>query len=158
LAGYFVDTSALAKLYHQEPGSDYVERILNRAGSRGIISRLSLVELESVLAIKVRTGVLGIAGQRIVLRRFRADIARDRMVVGPPIEEKHYRSAARLLRAHAVSVGLRTLDALQLAVALDLHQSGWISVLVSSDHRMCAVATACGCSAVDPANPGLVLA
>jgi PIN domain nuclease of toxin-antitoxin system len=39
--GYFLDTSALAKLYHQESGSDYVERILNEHGSKGIISRLS---------------------------------------------------------------------------------------------------------------------
>lgn len=56
MAGYFVDTSALAKLYHEEFGSDYVEGMLNRPGSRGMISRLSLVEIESVLAIKVRTG------------------------------------------------------------------------------------------------------
>lgn len=76
MAGYFLDTSALAKLYHREPGSDYVERILAQPGSRGIISRLSLVELESVLAIKVRTGILGVDGQTIALRRFRADIAR----------------------------------------------------------------------------------
>ena len=54
MAGCFIDTGALAKLYHQEPGSDYVERILNQPGSKGIISRLSIVELESVPAIKVR--------------------------------------------------------------------------------------------------------
>jgi PIN domain nuclease of toxin-antitoxin system len=66
---YFVDTSALAKLYHQEPGSDYVERILNERSSKGIISRVSLVEFESVLAIKVRTRVMDPAGRGIVLRR-----------------------------------------------------------------------------------------
>ena len=47
----FLDTSALAKLYHEQPGSDYVERILNRPGSKGIASRLSLVEMESVFAL-----------------------------------------------------------------------------------------------------------
>ncbi len=157
MAGYFLDTSAVAKLYHQEPGSDYVEQILNQQGSKGIISRLSLVEFESVLAIKTRTGVLGTTGRAIALRRFRADIARNRIIVGPPIEEKHFQSAARLLRVHAVEHGLRTLDAIQLAGALDLHQSAWISVLVSSDQRLCAVAELCGCPAVDPANPGLLL-
>lgn len=70
MAGYFLDTSALAKLYHQEPGSDYVEQILNQRGSQGIMSRLSLVEFESVLAIKVRTGVLDTMGRAIALRRF----------------------------------------------------------------------------------------
>jgi uncharacterized protein len=155
--GYLLDTSALAKLYHQESGSDYVERILNEQGSKGVISRLSLVELESVLAIKVRTGVLNPTGRTIALRRFRADIARNRVIVGPPIEEKHFLSAARLLRTHAVDRGLRTLDGIQLAVALDLRQAAWITVLVSSDQRLCAVAGLCGCPAVDPANPGLVL-
>jgi uncharacterized protein len=122
--GYFVDTSALAKLYHQERGSDYVERILNERSSKGIISRLSLVEFESVLAIKIRTGVLDPAGRTIALRRFRADIAGNRIIVGPPIEEKHFQSATRLLRTHAVDRGLRTLDGIQLAVALDLRQAG----------------------------------
>lgn len=156
MAGYFLDTSALAKLYHQEAGSEYVERILAQSGSKGIISRLSLVELESVLAIKVRTGVLDVAGQMIALRRFRADIARNRVIVAPAVEERHFQAASRLLRAHAITKALRTLDALQLAIALDLRQAGWISVLVASDQRLCAVAEFYECPAVDPVNPGLV--
>jgi predicted nucleic acid-binding protein len=156
LAGYFLDTSALAKLYHQEPGSDYVEQILNQRGSKNVISRLSLVEFESVLAIKVRTGILDPAGRTIALRRFRADIARNRVIVGPPIEEKHFQSATRLLRIYAVDRGLRTLDGIQLAIVLDLRQMAWISVFLSSDQRLCAVAELCGCPAVDPAKPGLV--
>ena len=156
MPGYFLDTSTLAKLYHQEPGSDYVERILNEQSSKGIISRLSLVEFESVLGDK-GSGVLDPTGRTIALRRFRADIAGNRIIVGPSIEEKHFQSAARLLRAYAVDPGLRTLDGIQLAVAFDLRQAAWISVLISSDQRLCAVAELCGCPALDPANPGLVL-
>ena len=85
MAGYFLHTSTVAKLYHQEPGSDYVEHVLNQQGSKGIISRLSLVEFESVLAIKVRTGVLDTRVQAIALHRFRANIARDRIIVGPQL-------------------------------------------------------------------------
>ena len=140
MAGYFLDTSALAKLYHEELGSDYVESILNQPGSKGMVSRLSLVEMESVFAIKVRTGALDENGRSLALRRLRADIARDRLIVGPPIEPKHYRSAAKLLRLHGVSRGLRTLDALQLAVALDMLEASWISVMLSADKRLCEVA------------------
>jgi len=140
LAGYFLDTSALAKLYHEELGSDYVESILNQPGSKGIVSRLSLVEMESVLAIKARTGALDENGRSLALRRLRADIARDRLIVGPPIEPKPYRSAAKLLRLHGVSRGLRALDALQLAVALDMLETLWISVMLSADKRLCEVA------------------
>jgi hypothetical protein len=72
-------------------------------------------------------------------------------------EEKHFQSASRLLRAYAVKNGLRTLDALQLAIALDLRHAGSISVLIASDHRLCTVAELCGCAAVDPASPGLIV-
>lgn len=157
MAGYFVDTSALAKLYHQETGSEYVARLLSQSGSKSVISRLSLVEFESVLAIKVRTGVLQVADGAVAQRRFRADIARDRIIVGPPLEEKHFHSALRLIRVYGVSHGLRTLDALQLAVALDLRHAGWISAVIASDQRLCAVSEACSCSAIDPANPGVIL-
>ena len=104
--GFFLDTSALAKLYHEEAGSEYVARIVSQPGPNGIVSRLSLVEMESVFAIKVRIGALGETGRSLGLRRLRADIARSRLIVGPPIEPKHYRAAAKLLRFHGVSRGL----------------------------------------------------
>jgi predicted nucleic acid-binding protein len=156
LAGYFLDTSALAKLHHEESGSEYVERISSQPGSKSIVSRLSLVQMESVFAIKVRTGVLNEFGRSIVLRRLRADIARNRLIVGPAIEPRHYRSAAKLLRLHGVSRWLRTLDALQLAIAIDMLEASRISVILSADKRLCEVAEACGCPAIDPAQPGLV--
>ena len=156
MAGYFLDTSALARLCHEELGSGYVESILRQPGSKLVISRLSLVEMESVFAIKVRTGTLDENGRSLALRRLRSDIARDRLSVGPPIEPKHYRSAARLLRLYGVSPGLRTLDALQLAVALDMLEASWISAMLSADKRLCEVAEARGCPAIDPAKPGLI--
>ena len=157
MASSFLDTSALAKLYHEEAGSAYVERIVNQPGSKSIVSRLSLVEMESVFAIKVRTGALDETGRSIALRRLRADIARNRLIVGPAIEPKHYRAAAKLLRLHGVLRGLRTLDALQLAIALDMWEASSISAILSADKRLCEVAEACGCPAIDPAQPDLIL-
>jgi uncharacterized protein with PIN domain len=97
VSGYFLDTSALAKLYHQEDGSQYVERLVTVRESSVVISRLSLVEMESVLAIKVRTGELDAAGRELGRRRLRADVAQGRIRVGPPIDERHYRKARDLL-------------------------------------------------------------
>jgi len=34
LPNYFLDTSALAKQYHNENGSEYMDRILDQPGSR----------------------------------------------------------------------------------------------------------------------------
>jgi len=49
LPKYFLDTSALAKLYHSEVGSEYMDRILKETGSQFVVSRLSIVQMESVL-------------------------------------------------------------------------------------------------------------
>ena len=59
-----------------------MDRILEQSGSRSLISHLSIVELESVLAIKTRTGEIYEEALQIARRRFRADIARQRLLGG----------------------------------------------------------------------------
>jgi predicted nucleic acid-binding protein len=157
LPNYFLDTSALAKRYHNESGSEYMDRILEQPASRSLISHLSIVEFESVLAIK-RTGEIDEQALQIARRRFRADIARQRLLVAPPVHERHFHSARRLLIQYGVTEGLRTLDALQLAIALDLRQLRQADVLVAADQRLCRVASMAGCAAVNPEKPGPVLA
>jgi predicted nucleic acid-binding protein len=158
LASYFLDTSALAKRYHKESGSEYMDRILEQPGSRSLISHLSIVELESVLAIKMRTGEIDQQAMEIAQRRFRADLAQQRFLVIPLIQEGHFHGARKLLVQYGVPEGLRTLDALQLAIALDLRQLGHIGVLVAADQRLCRVASMAGCAAVNPEKPGPMLA
>jgi predicted nucleic acid-binding protein len=55
---YFWDTSALAKYYHKEHGSDYVERLLEIPANTHFVSEVTLVEMLSVTASKVRAGDL----------------------------------------------------------------------------------------------------
>lgn len=66
---------------------------------------------------------------------------------------KHFKEADRLIGQHGLARRIRTLDALQLAVALDLHRRGLIDKLVSSDKQLLSVAIAEGIPAVDPENP-----
>jgi predicted nucleic acid-binding protein len=97
LPSYFFDTSALAKLYHKESGSGYIDRILEERGSRSLISHPSIVEMESVLAIKRRTGEINEPAMEIARRRFRADLAQQRLLVAPPVLERHFHSARKLV-------------------------------------------------------------
>jgi len=46
--------------------------------------------------------------------------------------------------------------ALQLAIALEMLESSWISVMLSADKRLCEGAEACGSPAIDLAQPGLI--
>ena len=157
MPNYFIDTSALAKRYHKENGSDGMDIILEQPGSRSLISHLSIVELESVLAIKMRTGEIDQAALDVARRRFGADLAQQRLVVALPTYESHFQGARRLLIQYGVTEGLRTLDALQLAIALDLRRSGYVGMMVSADQRLCQVSSLAGCPAVNPAKPGPIL-
>lgn len=135
-----------------------MDRILEEMGSRSLISHLSIVEMESVLAIKMRTGEIDEPAMEIARRRFRADLAQHRLLVAPAVLQRHFHSARKLLVQYGVPEGLRTLDALQLAIALDLRQMGQIDVLVAADPRLCRVASMAGCASVNPEKPGPVLA
>jgi len=147
--GYFIDTSALAKLYHLEAGSPQMEALANSADVRLIISQLSLIEIQSVFATKVRTGVIDQATLEQLRGLFFADLAAGRFQV-VLVSRRYFRSAERLIRSHAVNHSLRTLDALQLAVALELHRRGVVSELVASDRNLCEVAVSEGLQVMNP--------
>ena len=115
------------------------------------------MELESVLAIKVRTDEINQQDAEVARRCLRADLTQQRLFVGPPIHTHHYHAARILLAKYGVAEGLRTLDALQLAIALDLKQAGQVDVMVTADHRLCRVASLAGCPAVNPQEPAPLL-
>ena len=133
-----------------------MDRILEQPDSRSLISHLSIVEFESVLAIKTRTGEIDQPALNVARRRFRADLARQRLTVAP-VHEGHFHSARKLLVQYGVGESLRTLDALQLAIALDLRRLGHIAALVAADQRLCRVTSLAGCIAINPEQPGPTL-
>lgn len=149
MPGYFVDTSALAKLYHWEVGSERMEALLETPGARLIISQLSLVEIESVFATKVRTGVIDKAALLQLRGRFYADLSRARFRVAL-LARRHFQGAEALVRTYAVDHALRTLDALQLSVAIDLCRRRVASELVTSDKALCEVAALEGLAVINP--------
>ena len=58
MAVYYLDTSALAKVYHEELGSQRVGGLVRERGRRLLISRLAVVEMHSVFAIKARSNAI----------------------------------------------------------------------------------------------------
>ena len=53
---FFLDSSALIKLYHNEPGTERVDHLFAATDTTLVISELTAVEMYSALARKVRTG------------------------------------------------------------------------------------------------------
>jgi predicted nucleic acid-binding protein len=71
LAGHFFDSSALVKLYHPEVGTSAVDQIVNIADNSIRVSRLSVAELTSAFAIKVRTQAMSREDADVFLRQSR---------------------------------------------------------------------------------------
>jgi hypothetical protein len=79
LRTYFFDSSALAKRYHPEIGSTQVMSIFREPNCRIIISLLTVVEMRSMFAGKVRMGVLTPVQANELAEHFKADVAAQRL-------------------------------------------------------------------------------
>lgn len=66
------------------------------------------------------------------------------------LSDEHFEAAERLIGRHAFSLRLRTLDALHLAVALDLRDQGLIERFVAADRALCEAAALDGMSVLNP--------
>ena len=130
----FFDTSALVKRYPVEAGTDTVDRIIDEVGAELLIARLTLVETISVFATKVRTGELRAVEFARLRSLFATHVARRRYQVFQPLN-LHYDRARDLIANHGHRRQIRTLDALQLSVALHLHQVNPIDRFVCADRR-----------------------
>jgi predicted nucleic acid-binding protein len=152
LSGYFFDTSALAKLYHPEIGTPKVVQIIGAVGAQIRISRLTVVELRSVFAIKVRTQAISREDVSLLMRQFQEDVASRKFHVFA-VRESEFALAERLIERYGYDKPLRTLDAVQLAVALGLSSQGLIDHFVAADASLCEVAALEGLSVSNPEHP-----
>jgi uncharacterized protein len=139
LAGHFFDSSALVKLYHPEVGTPAVDQIVNATDNLVRVSRLTVAELTSAFAIKVRTQSMSRDDADVFLRQFRSDIATGKLEVFS-IGESEFTTAELLVERYAFDSRLRALDALQLAVALELRNHKLVDHFVAADAILCEVA------------------
>ena len=149
MARYFFDSSALAKLYQAETGSAKVEAVFREPTRSIIISRLTVVEINSVFARRVRMGDLNAADAISLRNHFLNDVATGAFTV-VAVTDQHFSEAEQLLIQYATKKNLRTLDAFQLAVALDVNRRSSLNALLTADNSMSEVAAAEGLSVTNP--------
>ncbi len=112
----YVDTSALAKWYLNEPRSAEFEAwITSFPAAR--VSALTVVEMRSLLARRRRMGDLEAVLESRVFATFLEDI-RLGFLLREPLQDRHAAGALNLM-ASLPDIPLRTLDALHLAIACD---------------------------------------
>ena len=124
----FLDSSALAKRYLEEPGSDHLEEIVSSASSLGI-SRICVAEVISAFCRLRREGKMSPSQYLSAKRTFLADVE-DCSVTD--VTDQVMARAIELLERWP----LRLSDALQVASAAE-----WAAELfVSADTRQCTAA------------------
>ena len=133
----YVDTSALAKRYVNEPRSDEFEQYVARSMPVAI-SRLTILELRCLLARRRRTGEIDARLERDAFAAFEGDVRNGALTVRP-LEDAHAAAALQILvrlKAHP----LRSLDAMHLAIALDVGATE----IATADRVMATAAAALG--------------
>lgn len=125
----FLDTSALAKRYVAEPGTDIVARQC-QAAEEIILSSLCVPELISGLNRLKRSGELSTIRYRMLKRRLAADV-----------EEATVMDLAPAIISRAISclerAPLRASDAIHLACALE----SMCDLFLTADRRQASAAT-----------------
>ena len=137
MSSAFVDTSALAKRYVAEPESGEFDAWFVRAVPVAV-SLLATVELSSTLNKAHRAGRLSARHLAEVEAMVANDIT-DGCIEVVEVPASAFHVARALISTHA-AYGLRTLDALQLATALQVGASRF----VTADRKLAAAAAASG--------------
>jgi uncharacterized protein len=114
---YFLDTSALAKRYLAEKGSQRMRRLLERKRDIFYQSFLTPLEVASALYRRLRLRQISTAELSVLLRAYVADSHEDYLLF--PHSNALMDRASALIARHV----LRALDAVQLASALELRDS-----------------------------------
>ncbi|UHD16907.1 type II toxin-antitoxin system VapC family toxin [Thiocapsa bogorovii] len=133
----YLDTSALAKWYLNEPGSDVFAEYLQGVDV-AVISRLTRTEMRSLLSRRRRMGELSAELESVLYAAFLDDIARG-WLQDHPVNDVCFDQAVNLMTRYPEHP-LRTLDALHLALANHLA----VEVLATADCVMAEAASAMG--------------
>lgn len=107
----FADSSAVVKLYVDEPDHELIRKY-----PALIISAIAQVEVVSAIWRKFEDGSIRLDAAETVLSQFEADVTGHpaSLLAVIPVNQLVVNLATRMTRVH----GLRTLDAIQLATAL----------------------------------------
>lgn len=150
MALYYLETSALVKLYVREPGTDRMLRLASRAANHRLaVLALAEVEFRSAVRRREREGDIDPALATRLIERFaqQQEARFMRQLVNDQVLDR----ALDLIDRHP----LRAYDAVQLAGCLVLKSTspGEVPIFVCADRQLVAAAEAEGLAALDPTVP-----
>ena len=113
----FLDTSSLFKLYHFEEGTaEMVNIFQNHVISGVFLSEITKIEFDSVVWKKVRKSEIDTSKASIIIKNFEKDWVKYTFIE----DDSELKMKAKKLVSKYGIEGLRTLDSIQLATAIDI--------------------------------------
>lgn len=133
----YLDTSALAKWYLNEAGSEDFVRFVQTLDV-GVISSLTRTEMRSLLARRRRMSEMDATLEGVIYATFEDDVSSGHLTLCE-VQDQRFDEAANLI-ARYPEHPLRTLDALHLATA----RHWGIQAIATADEVMAGAAGAMG--------------
>ncbi len=150
MALYYLETSALVKLYVQEPGSDRLLQIAkNSQENRLAVLALSPVEARSAIRRRERAGDIDPKTAALILDRLRQHM--EAVFIRQGLTDTVLDSAMEMIDRYA----LRAYDAIQLAGCLTLKTAAGtdLPTFVCSDQQLLEAARSELLAVLDPCAP-----
>lgn len=147
MALFFLETSALVKLYVQEPGTDrLLPLITDQPENRFAVLAIAPVEVRSAIRRREQAGDIGAVDVIAILDSLRAHL--ETRFLKQVVNDAVIDTALEVIDRYA----LRAYDALQLAGCLLLSSLGVeVCMFVCSDHKLLEAAYAEQLRVFDPA-------
>lgn len=150
MAQYFLDTSALAKRYLSETGSQWVQQLC--VAESIAVSALVIVEISATLARRVREGSITAGERDGILRRFRRHLGQMTAI---DVDLRILNAAGSIVVQSPSTIPLRSLDAIHIASVQSLTSPLTTRGLgpltfVSADTRLLAAAQWAGFTTDNP--------
>jgi len=125
----YIDTSALAKWYLPEDGSEDFSQWIQHQDDT-CISSLTVTEFRCFLARRWRMEMLSALEVQKIFAKFKLDIE-EAHLIHYPVENRHILNASLIIES-LPSLPLRTLDALHLTIANDIP----VNIIATADKVM----------------------
>lgn len=139
---YYFDTSAIVKRYHREKGTEKVDEIIE-GDSEIYISTLAIAETISAFTRLISGGIISKSKYKRIFEIFFSDV--ESRYIPVPLSDDLIIKTVEIIERH----NLRTLDALHLAVAVDLCPEQEC-IFVSADRKLLDAAKNEGFETLNP--------
>jgi hypothetical protein len=125
--GAYADTGFLVSLYTQDSNTAQASTLILERRTPLLVTPFGEAEFVNTIELRVFRKEITPAQADKSSRAFHADLAPAGFLLGQPVPPSAYERATLLSRQNTRHIGTRAMDVLHVAIALELHASGFFT-------------------------------